>query len=96
MRKNILTLLAFLLSFKSLACPTPTELQNIFIKNDWIDAVPVTYILERHSMEYVYLVGRESREQTKIFLLTHIEGQEMEDILPKIPSYLTHPTSDFI
>lgn len=88
MRKNILTLIAFLLSFKTWACPTPTELQNIFMKNDWIDAVPVTYILERHAMEYVYIVGRESRQQTKVFLLTHIEGQEMEDILQKIPNYM--------
>jgi hypothetical protein len=88
MRKNILTILTFLLSIKTWACPTPTELKYIFMKNDWIDAVPVNYILERHAMEYVYIVGRESRQQTKVFLLTHIEGQEMEDILQKVPNYM--------
>lgn len=88
MLKQIFATFAFLFCFKTWACPTPQELQNIFMKNDWTDAVPITYILEKHAMEYVYIMGRESRQQYKIFLLTHIEGAEMEDIFQKIPQYM--------
>lgn len=91
MNKILLSSINFLLCLSTWACPSPHELKALFKPHDGFDvSMPVNYNLEKHVMEYVFIFEREHLKETKVLLISHIEGQEMENIDDKIPSIMNH------
>lgn len=83
--------LAFLCSLTAWSCPSTNELNQFFDhKDEWDEAVPVAYNLEKHVMDYVFVFQRQSPQDARVLLLNHIEGREMENVETKIPDIMSH------